>query len=272
MKQLMVLVALMILIGLVLVLLLSAANIKAEPKGPRSATAEGQSIPRALPASPSVPVGNQEPHDSIDWHAAFGPATWSNWALGVFAAVAAVVALRTLSAIRRQAEITVAIEAPFLSIALKFSAPQQIPRSVVTMNYWFQNHGRTPATLNEVCAVLKLQNFLLLYPDYEREGSRYQPGVTVVGPNGAKMEAPGITGGHFSGGDLAAVRPEEKYWIFYGFARYEDRAGREKILGFGFQYDVAMQSFMVIDNPNYTYHRQVKKTQWYNRFLPSCCK
>jgi len=38
-------------------------------------------------------------HDCFDWYAAFGPATWSNWALVIAAAVAAVVALKTLGAI-----------------------------------------------------------------------------------------------------------------------------------------------------------------------------
>src|SRR6266849_2466922 len=33
---------------------------------------------------------------------AFGPSTWSNWFLGIFAAIAAVIGLKTLSAINEQ--------------------------------------------------------------------------------------------------------------------------------------------------------------------------
>jgi len=55
-----------------------------------------------IPARPKAALVANE---SMNWLDAIGPLTWSNWALAIFAAIAALIALRTLRAISEQARI-----------------------------------------------------------------------------------------------------------------------------------------------------------------------
>lgn len=99
--------------SLILILLASglvfALDATPRPAVSRTVRVEATSIARPTTANSRSTLTTQRlaaaPTDSPRWRDAFAPATWSNWALAIFAAIAAGIALRTLRAIRRQANI-----------------------------------------------------------------------------------------------------------------------------------------------------------------------
>src|ERR1700680_3044180 len=126
-------------------------------------------------------------HDWCDWYTAFGPSTWSNWTLAVFAVFATIIGLRTLGKIREQtraavdalrighetadaaqrsakvAERTlVDLARPWLFIELNrfegFSVTMQSDAEVmsVVLHWTIKNYGRTPAFIFDGTARLKI--------------------------------------------------------------------------------------------------------------------
>jgi len=90
--------------GLVLAFDSTPSGVASQTIG-AGATSIAGPVTTATPSAPSTERLAAAGTEPSDWRGAFAPTTWSNWALAFFAAIAAVIALRTLRAIRRQAEI-----------------------------------------------------------------------------------------------------------------------------------------------------------------------
>jgi hypothetical protein len=83
-----------------------------------------------------------EPRNWFDWYAALGPPTWSQWALTVLAAIAAVAAWRTFGAMQRQLEIS---ERAWVTV--KFDIPYKLGDPFVAFS--LINTGKTPAHIKQ---------------------------------------------------------------------------------------------------------------------------
>ena len=94
-----------------------------------------------------------------DWIKAFGPASWSNWALAVLAGWAGVMALKSLRAINRQAEIQAAGMKQWVDVRVISSDCKCVPVLGGTeyeadkVNIWFSVSNETlyPLTIQEIC-------------------------------------------------------------------------------------------------------------------------
>ncbi len=186
-----------------------------------------------------------------------------SWAI-VYVTVGYVfVAILQWGVIRRQADTLRAIEDAWISINFEpryFPPPNRAHHPHI--KYWFENAGRTPATIVEVCAILEFAHQLPDIPIYPPKAViAYPENTSVVGPNLGKT-TPG----------WCPIKPEDwekaidlaLTWFFYGFIRYKPVYGPNIVSGFAFRFDRKTEGFMMIDNPRYTY-RRTKKQRWFHR-------
>jgi hypothetical protein len=210
-------------------------------------------------AEPSQPAPNvYQDRSKENW---FWPPLPSSCVLILVTGAYTVISFYMLGAIRKQAEQLAKMEAPFLSLDFRFNtlAPNGIPTGdVCVIDFWFINNGRTPATLSDMATTFCLDNKLPVRPDYAKERTpefgAYPPDVVVIAPNGGTTK-PGRVGAAYDPIDATAIRLQQKCWFLYEFVRYKDSACNERVLGFGYEFDVRFGGLSIIDSPAYNYHR-----------------
>ncbi len=102
---------------------------------------------------------------------AFAPATWSNWVLAVFALVAALLALRTLGAINRQADIaertvTEGREPHLAATDLKLIRISVNDLTTLGVAYRLTNYGLGPAVVGHSAVICEYREALKQPPAY----------------------------------------------------------------------------------------------------------
>ena len=137
--------------------------------------------------------------------------------------------------------------------------PNGIPNAEwCIIDFWFINNGRSPATVSEVATTFCLDNKLPIRPDYGEqspaEDAGYPPDVVVIAPNGGTTK-PGSLGVRFHPVDGMPISLQQKWWLLYGFVRYKDAANKERVLGYGYQFDAKFGGLSMINNSAYNYHR-----------------
>ena len=169
-----------------------------------------------------------------------------------------------LAAFRREVRIMQSVEAPFLTVIME---PQGFPPThvggQVFADYWFQNEGRTPAILKELCAELVIRNGVPALPEYD-DVMPYKSDVVAIGPN---TKGPlGRTPHKISDKTWQLNGQASSKWLFYGYVKYSDvLAKAETTLGFGYYFDRAKHAFLMIDDFPYNY-RSYHEKRWYHYF------
>jgi hypothetical protein len=170
------------------------------------------------------------------------------------------------AAIRRQVSITQSVEAPYLSLIME---PHGFPplrgfAKPIYVDYWFQNEGRTPALIQEICANIDLVSDLPKIPLYNKK-MPYQFGAVAIGPNPAKGPL-GRMPYEMTESAWGRTNDPSNKWLFYGYVKYADvLAKAETPFGFGFQFNAGKNGFIMIDHFPYNY-RYYQQKRWYHRF------
>jgi hypothetical protein len=223
------------------------------------------------PAIPRLPSATEETRygkkQSKGWREkGFGPATWSNWALTVLAGAAAWIAIWTLGAINRQADIAeqslTLIEAPYLSVKMQAHILQSgarifEPAPYPKVEYWFRNDGRTVALLVEECAMLRV------YADLPK-----QPEYYGINPIGVGLAHASDTLHWNCSGTNFDLDKEAKYSAFingqtkayfFGFIRFDDLFETRRTYAYCWQYIPSSAGFIVAGGKSYNYLTAEKK-------------
>jgi hypothetical protein len=218
-----------------------------------------------------------------DWFAAFGPTTWSNWALAVLAFAAGLVGWFTLRAVRRQAEtssdtlraisqqVTVALSdlkrgRPSLFIE-EVTLSEFVPQKLFFATINLKNYGQNPALIEMVEGIMQIV-YWSAEPalDYSVCQQRLSP-RDIVGPGESfsievplypdtrkivRLPPPDIVGVSvklalfpigMSAEDYGLLERGEARLVVYGRVRYRDFAEGRYVRGFWWETDDAEAKF-----------------------------
>jgi hypothetical protein len=154
----------------------------------------------------------------------FLPPIWSNWALVIAAAYAARVALKTLGAIHRQAdvaahELVTANRAYLYLSGVRIKRLESSVESNLEITYLVYNGGQTPAMLSGDFSKVTLYRRAYEIPRVGNEVTQRK--ASVIPPRGADP----MNGKHWTmlGDDeLDDIRSGNRKLCFYGFLFYQD--------------------------------------------------
>lgn len=198
-------------------------------------------------------------HNWLDWYLAFGPSTWSNWALALFASGATLIALRTLKAIRKQAQI--ANDTLILSNRPRI----KVRRFVIKPwnEFWWElpiaiecqvvNAGGTDAFIVEsnctISARREAPDALPMLPPYSDQLDSFKIKEGVLPAGLALMYQSSTTILHSRHDDLVAQGQINLY--AFGYISYKDQRGNLYRTGFCRRYNYSKKRFEIVENPDY---------------------
>jgi hypothetical protein len=180
-------------------------------------------------------------------------------------------ALMQWRAIHRQVDTMMLIEAP--SVSVNFESHIFLDDGTWNpgpwIEYWFENHGRTPATLLDAVANFEFVGDVPPKPNYPAS-IPYIPNTVIVPPNGGKTRH-GQAPYERKPGDTLYMTSHAHRWLFYGFVKYRDLSESEEIAGFGFFAPAHLQvgndrGYLLLGNAEYNYRHKCKQRRWYQRF------
>jgi len=190
---------------------------------PARKSATVSAIPRLpAPATPS----NASQEQSDNWREnAFGPSTWANWSLTVLAGLAAWIAIWTLRAINRQADIaerTISeLERPWISIEPKYvEGSVKAGGSPLKVLFEVVNGGRSPAliTSNKIAFIPVELATLPVEPNY----GKMESGAPILLAAAAKHNS-GMTT-YLNAEASMDVLLQKRVVILYGVVLYRGTA------------------------------------------------
>lgn len=195
-------------------------------------------------SAPQTKDGDNKAQKWLDRHAAFGPQTWSNWALAVFAAIASIIALRTLGAVAHQAVIAERAltrdKIPYVVVKELGPDSLSIIEGKINLSYTLKNYGTGPAFLRAVIGQADILEKLGPIPHVRPMEALLPVGrVIAAGDETAPIEAHSrIVSVSGTEQESAVYNPAAKYKIFfYGLVNYTDIWENEWTNGFAWIFD-----------------------------------
>jgi len=229
-------------------------------------------------------------HNWFDWYAAFGPSTWPNWILAVFAAVAAVIGLRTLGRISDQTRVAVTalrinrvsaraalqsanvaeralteLEVPYVSIGemvphVLLQTEGKVgpsPNAVVWFEFGFRNSGRAAAEVTSVHAELRIVGVLATPPEYS---GTIEESAFSIGPNSDTGKVRWNASYKFPLGkiddEFSSLMTSKTRLVCFGYVKYQDVFKTKWITGFGWQWNPHNNGAYLTGGRYYNYCRK----------------
>jgi hypothetical protein len=203
---------------------------------------------------------NQEGRgESNYWHKVISPEIIPNWILAAFAIVAAIIALLTLRAIKREEKgvktigeaarlnAQAVINAERAWIQVELGAPdfrlQTLTgnNGVGVLNWSITNTGRTPARLVEIAArysLIRSLNRIPEEPKYEGDLEKIPLYGKLLAPKESFWSFQELEPSHITQDDLTTITRGERTLFVYGYVIYLDVFDAHHELGFCYYYSV----------------------------------
>ena len=254
------------------VLLVSGRSVSEEvkPKGiPPSPRVEDKSKPKyqnhatktnpsklafQVHQSPAEPNTDKCQKGTQDWTCAFGPDAWPNWALVIVGGIATIIALRTLEAIHRQANIAESnlrvVERAWL--AVRFDQPFQPKAGAHNPIYYsVKNTGHTIAFLKDRKLNAMPWNGFIPKREPAPKPTGILPTIAAIFPGG-KFPMEGLVDINFTQQMINDAATGRFIFDVRGYVAYDDAFGNRHITRFCQAYDPNG------DSGSFTYPREAQ--------------
>jgi len=240
---------------------------------------------RKVRASGESDNADDSKHLKADLIIGFGPATWSNWVLIVVAGIAAYLAVKTLKAIHRQADIAdraiVVGRQPHL-VATNFRLGGVSVGSATTPSviYDLKNYGLGPAFVEYLTVICEIRDGLKQPPSYLGASIQVSTLGRVIGPSEAINDITTLCGSSLDNPENA-TREESEYkqvfgglceqhFFLYGYVLYDDIFDRGHVTGFAAMWDhergMRLTSASEASGYNYAYEiKGLKRESFWRR-------